>query len=269
MRERTMVTNEFQIEAFHRCVDQRLPEDYVYVGESHDCWEILYVVEGEVEVTEDDTVYAMSEGDLILHAPMVFHRDKSSGGTSPNICNLSFWTKGEYPKESLTGVFHLDQSERKEYLSICKSSAQFIAKEVEGEYVGQEIACRLTAFMLHLSRTYQAQHRKVSNERALVYKRLVEIMHEEVFNNVSIAQVAEKLFVSVSYVKVLFNRYAGISPKSYYTNLQITEAMKMLSEGKNVRDVAERMNFSTPSYFSVFFKKNTGMSPKRYKDIKR
>ncbi len=269
MHEATLVRNYFNVESFYEALDRILSKEHDFEGESHNFWEIVYVDDGEVEVTEEGNVYNLSEGDMIFHAPMEFHRIKSYANTTPNLFNLSFWSNGDYPQELLSGIFHLDGVERKEFLAICENARQLIEGEIENKFFGQEVADRLTTFMLRLSRTYQSQQKKIPTERVRTYRRLVEIMHEEVFNNISIAQVAEKMFISVSYVKVLFNRYAGVSPKNYYTNLQVNEAAKMLAEGKSVREIAEQMSFSTPSYFSVFFKKHMGMTPKQYKNMKK
>ena len=61
--------------------------------------------------------------------------------------------------------------------------------------------------------------------------------------------------------KLLFNTYAGISPKSYFNQLRLRHANELLSIGLSVTEVAELMNFSSPNYFSAFYKKHTGISP--------
>lgn len=261
---KAVVNHKFKLEAFFDSFEKKFSKEYVFEGHSHEFWEIFYVVEGHIEVTEDGNVYEMREGDFILHPPMIFHREKSLGSTPPTIINISFFGTGDDLRHLLSGVFHLGTAEMKEFLGICKSAAQFIKGEIKDEFFGQEVADHLTTFMFCLGRTYMLTQNKISSEGASVYKKLVDIMNEEVHNNVSIAQMAEKIFMSVSYVKVLFARYAGISPKTYYTTLRVNEAKKMLADGKGVREIAERMNFSTPGYFSVFFKKHTGMTPKQY-----
>ena len=70
--------------------------------------------------------------------------------------------------------------------------------------------------------------------------------------------------VSVSYLKYLFSKYAGVSPKKYYTALRIRRAEELLREGYSVNDIVSLMNFSSPAYFSMFFKRETGKSPTEY-----
>lgn len=262
------VANDLAIECFYLSVNRVLEKTHDYVGESHDFWEVVYVDDGEIEVTEDGNVYMLGEGDIIFHAPMEFHRIKSYGGTTPNVINLSFGLIGSYPRELLSGVFRLDEVGRKEFIKISNYIREWLKEEEPDPFLGQELAARWLSFMLRLARSYEPEQKKLSAERVSTYKRCIEIMNEEIYNNVSVAEVADRMFVSVSYVKVLFARYAGVSPKTYYTTLRVNESKKMLAEGKSVREIAERMNFSTPGYFSVFFKKHTGMTPKHYKNNK-
>ncbi len=266
MSKRKVVQRRFRIDSFFQSIERRFVQEYTFSGETHDFWEIVFVSDGEVEVVEDGNVYRMSEGDIVFHAPWEFHRIKSVKGT-PHVFNLSFWSSGTFPERLLDGVFRLDGMEKKEITSLCRNAIVFLGNEKKEKYFGQEIADGLTSFMLRVSREHEAEQKMEDSSKDLAYRRLIGAMSEEVYNNISVADLAEKTFMSVSYVKVLFNRYAGISPKSYYTNLQMSEAARMIAEGMAVKEIAEKMNFSSPNYFSVFFKKHMNMTPKQFKQI--
>ena len=90
-------------------------------------------------------------------------------------------------------------------------------------------------------------------------------MAKEVFSNFTIDQIAEQNFVSKSYIKYLFQKYAGISPKKYDIHLKIQAANKMMEQGLTIVETASRLNFSSPNYFSNFYKKQTGISPFKFK----
>ena len=61
-----------------------------------------------------------------------------------------------------------------------------------------------------------------------------------------------------------FARYAGISPKAYYSKLRCEEAVRLLESGLAVQEIAEMMQFSSASYFSEFFKKHMGVTPGKF-----
>ncbi len=90
-------------------------------------------------------------------------------------------------------------------------------------------------------------------------------MQKAVYDNFSIETLASRNFISVSYVKKLFRRYANLSPKHFYDDLRAKEAALLLQDGQSVAAVAETMNFSSPNYFTLFFKKHFGVTPSAYR----
>ena len=86
------------VELCERCLDRIFPPSFVFQGEAHDFWEGVYIHSGRVEITEGDTVFRAGEGDLIFHAPWVFHRIRSADGTAPHVLNFSFRAEGKLPE---------------------------------------------------------------------------------------------------------------------------------------------------------------------------
>ena len=58
-------------------------KNYVFEGEKHDFWELLYVDKGEVEVMADSTGYRLRQGDMIFHKPDEFHNVFANGVVAP------------------------------------------------------------------------------------------------------------------------------------------------------------------------------------------
>ena len=46
---------------------------YVFPGERHPFWEMVYVLNGQVDIGADERVYALNAGDLIFHQPDEYH----------------------------------------------------------------------------------------------------------------------------------------------------------------------------------------------------
>ena len=232
---------------------------FVFSGESHNFWEAVFVVSGKVEVTEDENIYTLGEGNIIFHAPMEFHRIKSSSGSSPSGFILSFSASGVIPEMLCDGVFSLDPTQISEYEEICKKALEF--KNLPSDsLLGQELSERLSLFMIKLS-TKNTSMGVSMTLSAIEYRRIVSYMSEQVTQNLTLTDIANANNVSVSYLKLLFKTYAGISPKNYFNQLRVRRATELLEKGISVSCVSDIMNFSSPSYFSVYYKKNTGSSP--------
>lgn len=249
----------FSIEGFFSAFRFDWNESFVFNGESHPFWEAVCVLSGEVEVTEDENVYILGEGNLIFHAPMEFHRIKSAQGSSPSGYVISFSVSGNIPDRLSNGVFHIDPSKMKEYENICEKACAFIA-EPENSADGQDLAALLEAFIIQLNEKTETDGRSMT-QSAAEYRRIVSFMSERVSENLTLGDIAKANNVSVSYVKLLFSTYAGISPKAYFNQLRVRRATELLRKGLSVTEVSDSMNFSSPNYFSSFYKKHTGLSP--------
>lgn len=54
-------------------------KNFVFQGESHDFWELLYVDKGEVSVRAENEWLTLHAGDIIFHRPNEFHAFESIG----------------------------------------------------------------------------------------------------------------------------------------------------------------------------------------------
>lgn len=263
------VQNEFQITDFlYVVLDRRFSKNFKFDGEKHNFWEVVYVLDGKIEVTEDENVYVLHEKDIIFHAPNEFHRIRSAENTCPRVLNVSFRVNGIIPEYLRKGVMHLSPALHDEYIYNINMLQNCEIQRNKNEPTELfEASCRMSAFFMRLVREGCTTDSFSTSAGAQAYNSIVELMHKEIYNNLSLEDFAKRSYISVSYIKKLFNHYAGISPKSYYISLRVTEAQKLLLTDMPISDIAEKMNFSSASYFTLFFKKQTGYTPMQYKKV--
>ena len=251
----------FQFKIFRSIWKFNWDDGFVFEGESHISWEIVYVVSGCVRVTEDENVYNLREGDMIIHAPMEFHTICSSEGTSPNVLVCSLVADGTLPKNLTDGVIQLSDNEREEYKSLFDRLFDFYHSDEINPLMGQEGIDSLSSFLIRVNSNHMAKSKFVTSRSAEEYKKIITSMVEHIYDNCTLEDIASYNNTSVSYIKVLFRKYCGISPKMHYARLRCTEAIKLMSSGLTAAETADRMNFSSPNYFNTFFKRMTGKPP--------
>lgn len=86
--------------------------------------------------------------------------------------------------------------------------------------------------------------------------------------NLSLESLAETLNTNRTYVSRAVNTRAGVSFSSYVNSYRISEAIALLSDPESdilVKELADRVGFSSDSVFSRIFKKETGMTPKEFR----
>jgi AraC-like DNA-binding protein len=254
----------FDVKGFYSAFRFEWDFDFVFSGERHDFWEVVFVENGRVEATEGENVYLLGEGNVIIHAPMEFHSIRSASGTSPKGYIITFDVRGELPTELKNGVFSLSKSEAEEFISVCRKVVNYHALEsCPSIYQGQEVASLWTALLIKLAKN-TALEKTFAGGGAAEYKKLVSEMILHVCDNLTLSDFANLCNMSVSNVKHLFKRYANVSPKSYYDHLRADRAAELLQSGVTVSQVAQMMNFSSAGYFTVFFKRYYGKNPLEY-----
>lgn len=258
------IPHSFFINAFYTPHDFHWDEHFAFLGEKHDSWEIVYVLEGEVECTEDERIYHLKAGDMLFHAPLEFHKIRSYAHTKPHVFVFSFESSGNLPESLKNGILSLSEEEQITYRRLFSTARQIYAGDITEPDACFLCSTELTAFFFRLSMGHEASQRLSSSRPAREYHKLVLAMSRGVRNNYALQDFALQCNVSVSYIKDLFSRYAGISPKTYYSKLRCEEAVRLLEAGMAVQEVAEVLQFSSASYFSEFFKKHMGVPPAKY-----
>ena len=240
-------------------------DSFIFSGETHISWEIVYVASGCTCVTEDEKLYYLREGDMIIHAPMEFHTIRSAENTNPNVYVITSIVEGALPQNLTEGVFGLTQEEQKEYKEIYSRVFEFFNSDERDALEGQGCTDALSAFLIKINKSHTAEQRLVLARSATEYKRIMLSMTVHVCDNLTLDQIAAINNVSVSNIKALFRKHSGISPMLHYSRLRCTEAIRLMSQGKTAAETANMLNFSSPNYFNTFFKRMTGKPPATYK----
>ena len=110
----------FQTQTVFTAFEPIYPPDFQYIGERHNFWELVYVVEGCAGILEEDKVYELSPGDVIFHKPMEFHRLWSENNMELHLIILSFSLVGSGFDSLGKGVFHLNDKNHTDFLSCLK-----------------------------------------------------------------------------------------------------------------------------------------------------
>lgn len=94
---------------------------------------------------------------------------------------------------------------------------------------------------------------------------IYEYLTKNIHRNVSLEEVADEFFFSVSYVKTVFKKHTGKSIIQVFNELKINRAKKLIKRGINFSQITASLGFTDQRYFSRVFKQITGMTPTEYK----
>ncbi len=254
-------------------------------GEAHDFWELVYAEKESLLCSANGEKIVLEQGEILFHKPNEFHTLAANGKNAPNVFILSFVCKSESINFFENKKFMLSPHLAKFIYSILdegrrtfdipysdpnlKKMKLLAAPTLGGE---QLIKNYLEIFLINLLReqTETAQ----GNATFLPFKELsakpindvMAVLKENVYADLSIEDICRKTAYSKAYLFRIFKAKTGKTIMRCFVEMKIKEAKQLLRENElSVREISERLAFSTPDYFTKTFKKVTGLTPLAYK----
>ena len=255
------------------------------VGESHDFWEFVYAEKESLLCSADGQEIILQQGEILFHKPNEFHTLAANGKTAPNVFILSFVCKSESIKFFENKKFSLSPQLAKFIYSILEEGRKTFdipysdpnlkkMKLLSNPTLGGEqlIKNYLEIFLINLLR--EQTETEQGNSTFLPWKELstkpiddiTACLKENLYSSLTIDDICEKTAYSKAYLFRIFKAKTGKTIMNYYTELKIKQAKQLLRENElSVREISERLAFSTPDYFTKTFKRITGLTPLAYK----
>lgn len=249
------------VTAFHFSLDRIFGDEYEFAGEKHPFWELVYVLSGSLGVTAGEKVYILEAGQCLLHPPNEFHRLRSERGTEPHVLNLSFHS--DSMPEHQGRIFLPDPELREEFLEI--------SMEVRNGLHNSDTALlgeQRVRFEYWLLRALQSAGEISATESsgALRYGEIIHVMREHIGEPLGAGDIARLCNMSLSNLKKIFTRYAGMGVARYFTEMKIQRAAELLRTGKRVGEVSAALGYADQNYFSTVFRRIMGVPPGTYRE---
>jgi len=249
--------------------------------DSHPSPELFYVNEcpKEHKLMIDDKMHTLKAGQLMICPPNTMHWNVSKSHSVITI--IGFDTDSDisclYNK-----IITLDTKQKQAFAELLTIGARLFTNcPSQGYTRGIGLHQRANAFELQkfknrielfLIDLYLAQlegnvsyrsNKELSAEEQ--FDLLTSYMNKHLDKAITLEEMSNTFFVSISTIQKLFYRFAGCAPMQYLLNLKLNRAKEMLcTTSLNYTQISQLLGFSSASYFSNFFKKRTGMSPSEY-----
>ena len=259
--------------------------DYVFEGEKHDFWELLYVDKGEVEVMADDTGYCLKQGEMIFHKPGEFHNVFANGLVAPNLVLVAFvcaspamaYFEGkvvkaeEVERELLARIVH---EARDAFSNPLDDPGSLKMERASSSAFGSEqmIGLLLEQMLIRMVRRGAQRDVAVKTSSSVkrrsdhdLVQRIIAYMQDNACGTLTFSQVCRFSAQSATNLKTIFKSVTGMGVMEYYRGLKIDAAKTLLREGGgNITQIADKLGYTSVNYFSRYFKQATGMTPSEY-----
>ncbi len=277
----------FNIEKIITIFYMEFSKDFCYDGESHDFWEMVYIDKGEMICTADKNRFVLKSGEMTFHKPNEYHNLAGDNNTAPNVSILTFECKSRAMKYFEGKIFRLDAEEKSILSSLFEEGLSCFKlvdehnpllqklKRIENAPFGSSQMTKnlLEIFLIKLCRNKDVLTKKMRRSYMIDgvdvpydIKEILDVLNENIYGKITIADVARKVGKSQSTVKQLFSRYRKEGMIKYYNSLKIREAKRLIREANyNMTQISDLLCFDNPQYFSKCFRAFAHMSPSEYK----
>lgn len=263
------------------------PENFSFAGETHNFWELSYIDRGKIVIQHEQNKYLLKAGEMVFCKPNVFHKSWVWQGENASVITIAFEAEGIAMESFEKSIVVLNAEERQCISAIIREAAltyrHFYAppttvsmeKVKKLPYGSEQIICnRLEELIIYACRSERnilIDNRIIAADSQqhgadLVF-RIKNYLEEHLEEKITLEELAEKNFISVSTLKRIFRLKTESSVMAYLTDLRIEKAKQLISEQKHTFSaIAEKTGFGSVHYFSTVFKKHTGITPNEYRE---
>lgn len=112
----------------------------------------------------------------------------------------------------------------------------------------------------------RVQFAKLNGRFSPKVRKMMSFIEENLTKPITLQAVADAAELSRTYASALFGEEMGISMNEFIMSERLNEAKRMLrTDDYTISEIAEILQFCSPSYFAKCFREREGMSPQKYR----
>ena len=94
---------------------------------------------------------------------------------------------------------------------------------------------------------------------------IAAFVEDNLEKDLTLELLADKLNLRLDAASRLLRQTMGKSYVAYVKEKKLEKAIELLNQGENVKDIAERLGYSSSQYFIKVFKETYGITPHQYR----
>lgn len=227
-----------------------------YTKHRHNCIEFIYFLEGKAAISAADQDMALSLFELVVYPTAVQHQEFLDTRYHQSIICLHLECETGNTLDRFFKLKDEDGKLRWIFKRICEA---YHDSNPYSEIILKDLVNLLIDALAMISG-------KLHSEKSSLPEKCLQYMQEHYADEVSMESLADKLFVSTSYLNRIFKRQYKITPIKYLNLYRIEIAREMLVQTDyKMSTIAAAAGFEDARNFSKVFKKTTAMTPGEYR----
>lgn len=265
----------------------------------HETIELHFILEGQRLMFVDRETYRLSPHSAIVVNHNLIHKTSTAPGFPPDHHNFILQLdRSRFDQilrvaglrgfddfgDRFNGVATFNDSEWRLILAVIAEFKAMCTEDKNGGTVSMEDAhAFLYLQALELASIFAKARRRLlhaeleANQKVVpetvvktgVHQKVHEValyLQTHIHESVSLEELAQRFFMSRSYLTRSFRNVTGFSVVEYMTYIRIQKAQQLLRESdRSITEIADLCGFGNITYFEKVFKTTTGHTPVRYR----
>ena len=272
----TRLYSKFSVRNLYTVFHVTFDDSFSSLGESHEAWELSFLMSGSLNQTVGPEVFRLEAGDISLVPGGTFHNIWIDSGKHAELFWVAFdgvglsdcLTPGKYRINEESTIYFRQLMRAAQALSPDFSETGILVSgrtplpARSSDYHTVKICVELLLLTLRKERPLPSELH--SDEEARLFSELSDYLLDHVDDALTAAEVKDALHLPADRMRQMLQRFVGMGPTKYYNLLRCERVQRLLVAGHTVQEIADRMKFSSPYYLSYFFKRETGLTPRDY-----
>lgn len=238
---------------------------YIFDGEAHDYFELIYVDNGILTNDIDQHVFEVHEYELIILGPNQFHKQAVINQKPCSYLSIMFHLElANYPT-LLNKVFKVNRG-------MLDTINKFVdASDSKGSYREDRMISYLKILIIELLEEDRHKdfikptspiNQKFENE---MINEILTYIDNHIFDSLFLEDICEHFSISRSSLQNLFKDNLNIAPKQYINKVKLNKSQILIKESKHtISEIASILGFNSIHYFSRKFTQHFKITPSDY-----
>ncbi len=258
-------------------------KNFVFEGERHNFWELVYVDKGSVVVKREDEKLVISQGEILFHKPDEFHSIRANF-SAPDffvitfVCNskaMAYFENYHAVLNRMLSPFISAIIKEAKNAYVLPKNDPYLKKLIKKEDASigsdqliktylEQLLILLVREMTNTGATYVFPN-KESMENHIITS-IKKFIDDEICLPFRISRLCAAMGYGKSYLSRIFKEQTGDTISRYAAVKKTDEAKRLIRESNlNFSQISDRLSFDNPQYFSRVFRRITGMTPTEFK----
>lgn len=240
-----------------------------------DLFELTAVTDGVGKIVTNGIARDVKSGDIYLSFPYDLHEIITDKSNPLKFDYMAFTNKKPEFEDDLYNIKILYHSPEHRVFSserILQLMNNIATELNRDKKFATELVCAfLQQILIYTIRSFnkittEKYPRSVSEPEIVCYK-IMNYIDTHIYEMNSLEELADIFGYSYGYLSVLFKNTVNITLSDYYRKKRLETAKILISEGNlRIKQIAEKLQYSSQYSFSKAFKNLYGISPRNFKD---